>query len=132
MLAGPSSSSLLCFIFWRTRSGFFLKLHLTAQGNGFNPQQQLFSELFQVLALLAAAAIMAVIERRSILDYNLRDSRRVTFLQRICRGFCRSLPPLWLSRLGSLAALRPGGAQRIRNREIRGDLVRSVSSRWVF
>jgi membrane protease YdiL (CAAX protease family) len=55
----------------------FLKLHLMAKGNSFNPRQQLFSELFQVLALLSAAAIMAVIERRSILDYNLRGVRRV-------------------------------------------------------
>ncbi len=66
----------------------FLKLHLTARGNGFNPRQQLFSELFQVLALVAAAAIMAVIERRSILDYNLRGARRVThFLGGLIVGF---------------------------------------------
>ena len=61
-------------------SGFaflFLKLHLIRRGNAFAPQQQLFSELFQVLALLSAAAIMAVVERRRILDYNLRDARRV-------------------------------------------------------
>jgi hypothetical protein len=55
----------------------FLKLHLITKGNGVTPRQQLFSELFQVLALLSAAAIMAVIERRRILDYNLRDARRV-------------------------------------------------------
>jgi membrane protease YdiL (CAAX protease family) len=55
----------------------FLKLHLVARGNSFAPQQQFFSELFQVLALLTAAAIMAVIERRRILDYNLRGARRV-------------------------------------------------------
>lgn len=55
----------------------FLKLHLVTRGNSFAPQQQFFSELFQVLALLTAAAIMAVIERRRILDYNLRGARRV-------------------------------------------------------
>src|SRR5689334_3259240 len=55
----------------------FLKLQLTARGNGFNPRQQLFSELLQVLALLSSAAIMAVIEGRKILDYNLRGARRV-------------------------------------------------------
>ena len=55
----------------------FLKLHLTTRGNGFTPRQQLFSELLQVLAFLSSAAIMAVIEGRKILDYNLRGARRV-------------------------------------------------------
>jgi membrane protease YdiL (CAAX protease family) len=56
----------------------FLKLHLIDKGTSFNPRQQLFSELFQVLALVTAAAIMAVVERRSILDYNLRGARRIS------------------------------------------------------
>jgi len=66
----------------------FLKLHLIARGNSFTPRHQLFSELFQVLALLAAAAIMAVIERRRILDYNLRGVRRLThFFSGFAAGF---------------------------------------------
>ncbi|HMG85146.1 MAG TPA: CPBP family intramembrane glutamic endopeptidase [Terracidiphilus sp.] len=86
IFAGPQGlragwSVLIFFaLFFLLANGFgflFLKLHLTARGNSFNPRQQLFSELFQVLALLSAVAIMALIERRKILDYNLRGTRRV-------------------------------------------------------
>lgn len=55
----------------------FLKLHLIAGGNSHAPSQQVFSESFQVLALLSTMAIMAVIERRKILDYNLQGTGRL-------------------------------------------------------
>ena len=55
----------------------FASLHLVSRGGEFRPRTAIFSELFQVIALIAAMAIMAVIERRSILDYYLRGSRRV-------------------------------------------------------
>jgi len=54
----------------------FFKLHLVSKGGGFGPRQAFFGELMQVISLVAAAAIMAVIERRHILDYNLRGPRR--------------------------------------------------------
>ena len=89
----------LTFLLLNGYGFLFLKLHLTARGNGFNPRQQLFSELFQVLALLTAVAIMAVIERRSILDYNLRGTRRVTHF---CSGFVVGFAAL-SALVGSLA-----------------------------
>ena len=65
----------------------FLRLHLISRG-GFTPKTAIFSELFQVIALVAAAAIVAVIERRSILDYNLRGPRRVVlFFSGLVIGF---------------------------------------------
>jgi uncharacterized protein len=57
-------------------SALFARLHLVSRG-GFTPKNAMFSELFQVIALVAAAAVVAAIERRTILDYNLRGSRRV-------------------------------------------------------
>jgi uncharacterized protein len=55
----------------------FLKLRLIAGTNKLTPHQQFFSELFQMLGLFSAVALMALIEGRNILDYNLRGSRRV-------------------------------------------------------
>lgn len=66
----------------------FLMLHLISRGDRFTPRQQLFLELLQVLALLASASIMALIERRRILDYNLRGDRRVIhFFSGFALGF---------------------------------------------
>lgn len=66
----------------------FLKLHLISRGAGFNPRQQFFGELFQVIALIAAAAVMALIERRSILDYYLRGPSRIKhFFSGLLIGF---------------------------------------------
>ena len=60
-----------------TGLGFlFASLHLISRG-AFTPRTAIFSELFQLLALIAAAAILALIERRSLFDYNLRGPRRV-------------------------------------------------------
>jgi uncharacterized protein len=54
----------------------FVRLHLVSRG-GFTPKNAIFSEMFQLISLIAAAAIVALIERRSIFDYNLRGSRRL-------------------------------------------------------
>ena len=54
----------------------FVRLHLVSRG-GYTPKNAIFSEMFQLISLIAAAAIVALIERRSILDYNLRGSRRL-------------------------------------------------------
>jgi uncharacterized protein len=54
----------------------FARLHLVSRG-AFTPKTAIFSELFQLIALIATVAILALIERRSIFDYNLRGPRRV-------------------------------------------------------
>jgi uncharacterized protein len=65
----------------------FASLHLVSKG-AFTPKTAIFSELFQVIALVAAAAIVALIERRTILDYNLRGTRPVVrFLSGFVVGF---------------------------------------------
>jgi len=67
----------------------FSKLHLISKGNIFTPRQQFFLELLQVLALILSAAIVALIERRSILDYNLRGPHRMRhFFGGLIVGFC--------------------------------------------
>jgi membrane protease YdiL (CAAX protease family) len=55
----------------------FTALHLIQQGGAFTPSNAFFGELFQVIALVAAAAIVALIEHRSVLDYNLRGPNRI-------------------------------------------------------
>ncbi len=67
----------LLFGFMIALSSLFSHLHLVVRG-GMTPRNAFFGEIFQVIALIAAAAVVALIERRSILDYNLRGSRRVT------------------------------------------------------
>ena len=53
-----------------------------------SPVTALVSEAVSVLAILGAGALVALIERRSILDYNLRGSRRGThFLAGLATGF---------------------------------------------
>jgi membrane protease YdiL (CAAX protease family) len=65
----------------------FSSLHLITKG-AFTPKTAIFGELFQLLALLAAAGIVALLEGRSILDYNLRGSRQVVhFLSGLLIGF---------------------------------------------
>lgn len=79
---------LVLFVAFGSGFGFlFFRLHLVSRG-AFTPSSAFFGELFQVLALVAAAAVVAVIERRSILDYNLRGPRRtVHFFSGILVGF---------------------------------------------
>lgn len=65
-----------------------LKLHLISKGNNFGPRQAFFGELLQVIILVVVAWIMTLIERRSILDYNLRGPRRTWyFLSGLVVGF---------------------------------------------
>ena len=54
----------------------FARLHLISRG-AFTPRTAIFSELFQLISLVAAAALVGLIEGRTIFDYNLRGSRRV-------------------------------------------------------
>lgn len=57
--------------------GFGLaEAHLISRKAGFTPQNMFFNELDMLLALLGAAWVMTLIERRKLLDYNLRGPRR--------------------------------------------------------
>jgi uncharacterized protein len=65
-----------------------LQLHLVTKGAAFGPRQAFFGELFQVILLVLCVAIVAAIERRSILDYNLRGPSRVKhFFSGLVVGF---------------------------------------------
>jgi uncharacterized protein len=85
--------SLLIFfsIFAAIASGLgllFTKLNLLGAKGSFTPRSALFSELLPVIAMLVAALIVALIERRSIWDYNLRGPRRTAhFLSGLVAGF---------------------------------------------
>jgi uncharacterized protein len=85
--------SLLIFslVFFGVASGLgavFAKLHLLSAKGSFTPRSALYGELLPVLAMLAAGVIIALIERRSILDYNLRGPRRGShFLSGLAVGF---------------------------------------------
>src|ERR1017187_8075325 len=66
----------------------FLKLHLVGKQGGFSARAAFFGELIPVLAMLGAGAIVALIERRRILDYNLAGPRRwFHFLSGLAAGF---------------------------------------------
>lgn len=69
--------------------GFVMKrLHLLHKGNDFTPKSAFFSEFGAFVMILAAAAIVALIERRSVLDFNLRGPRRpLHFFTGLAMGF---------------------------------------------
>ncbi len=78
----------LLLLLGRTLSYVVLKLHLVTKGATFGPRQAFFGELFQVILLLLCVGIIAAIERRSILDYNLRGPNRVRhFFSGLVVGF---------------------------------------------
>ena len=64
------------------------KLHLVTRGAPFAPRQVFWSELLELLLLISCVAIVAAIERRSILDYNLRGPNRIAhFFSGVVVGF---------------------------------------------
>jgi membrane protease YdiL (CAAX protease family) len=64
------------------------ELHLVTPGGAFGPRQAFFGELFQLILLTVSVAIVAAIERRSILDFNLRGPNRVMhFFSGLVVGF---------------------------------------------
>lgn len=64
------------------------KLHLVTPGGAFGPRQAFFGELFQLILLTICVAIVAAIEHRSILDFNLRGPNRVMhFFSGLVVGF---------------------------------------------
>lgn len=65
-----------------------LHAHLLNPKAGFAPRNLFFNELSQFVALLVAATVMAFIERRRVMDYNLRGPRRSRhFFSGIVVGF---------------------------------------------
>jgi uncharacterized protein len=78
----------LVVLFVAALGALFAKTHLTNQRGDLSPQSAFFSELGGFLALLASAWIMALIERRHILDYNLRGpGRTARFTGGLAAGF---------------------------------------------
>lgn len=65
------------------------KMHLLGpRGVGFAPSRVIVGESISVLAMLGAAVIAALVERRRILDYNLTGPRRTQhFFSGIAAGF---------------------------------------------
>ncbi len=62
--------------------------HLIGHKPAFTPQFMFFNELDQLVALVAAASIMAFIERRRLWDYNLTGARRTRhFFSGLAVGF---------------------------------------------
>ena len=101
----------------------FTRLHLLVKGGGFSPSNAFFGELLQVLSLIAAAGIVALIERRSILDYNLRGPNRVRhFFSGLAIGFAA------LSAL--VGALAWGGWLHFGPVALHGSLVFKFAAVW--
>ncbi len=66
----------LLIVFMAAVSWVLMSAHLLSPKRQFTASQSLFGELDPFLAMLGAAAIVGWFERRRILDYNLRGSRR--------------------------------------------------------
>ena len=78
----------LLLLLGRILSYVVAKLHLVTPGGAFTSRQAFFGELFQLILLTICVAIVAAIERRSILDYNLRGPNRVKhFFSGLVVGF---------------------------------------------
>ena len=60
--------------------GIFNWLHLVSKKVQFAAPAEIFQELIMVLGILVGAAVIARIERRSMLDFNLRGPRRIQHL----------------------------------------------------
>ena len=79
---------LLFFIIASGLGAVFAKLNLLGAKGSFAPRSALFGELLPVLAMIASALVVARLERRSILDYNLRGTRRgIHFFSGLIVGF---------------------------------------------
>ncbi|MDE3188493.1 MAG: CPBP family intramembrane metalloprotease [Acidobacteriota bacterium] len=64
------------------------RAHLIGRKASFTATAALFGELVPFLGMLGAAAIVALVERRRFLDYNLRGPRRVPrFFEGLAAGF---------------------------------------------
>jgi uncharacterized protein len=79
----------LFILFARVIGTAFSSLHLISKGAAFTPSQGFWRELIAFLALVGAAALVALIERRrSLLEYNLLGPRRpMRFASGLATGF---------------------------------------------
>jgi membrane protease YdiL (CAAX protease family) len=78
----------LFLLFARVVGLVVVNAHLVGKGSGFDARTQFFSELVAFLAMVGAGAIVALVEHRSILDFNLRGPRRsVHFAGGLVTGF---------------------------------------------
>ncbi len=68
--------------------GAFFGLHLITEKPKFTASATIFQELVVVIGMLAGAAVVALLEGRKILDFNLRGPRRIPhFLSGLVAGF---------------------------------------------
>ena len=66
----------------------FFTANLVSDNSGYTAASMFLMELIPFLAMLAAAAIVALIEHRRIMDYNLAGSRRpLNFISGLVTGF---------------------------------------------
>ena len=78
----------LLLLLGRALSYVIAKLHLISHGGAFGPRQAFFGELIPLILLTVCVAVVAAIEHRSILDYNLRGPNRVRhFFSGLVVGF---------------------------------------------
>jgi hypothetical protein len=78
------------FILFSSAVGFvFVQFHLISKMAVFTPNEAFFEELIGFLAMVGAAALVALIERRrSLLAYNLTGTRRIPhFIGGLAAGF---------------------------------------------
>ncbi|MGO8758190.1 MAG: type II CAAX prenyl endopeptidase Rce1 family protein [Terracidiphilus sp.] len=66
----------------------FFRLHLLAPDRHFTPEESIYGELVTLFGIVCGAAVVALIERRNILDFNLRGTHRsLNFLSGLVAGF---------------------------------------------
>ena len=98
---------------------------LEVQSRELTPGPSIVQELIQVLALVAAASICALVERRRLLDYNLTGSHRLRhFLAGLAGGF------IALSALAG--ALYAGGWMRVGPASLSGAAILRYGALWGF
>lgn len=104
--------------------GFVLSAtHLVNRKAGFTPQNMFFNELDMFLGLLGAAWLMSLIERRNLLDYNLRGLHRPRhFFSGIVIGFAA------LSLL--VGSLRAGGWMHFGPVALSGGAIFAYAAIW--
>jgi membrane protease YdiL (CAAX protease family) len=80
--------TILFLLMLGTATSLFLHKVLHAKTGNLTPATMIVGGLIEVLAILGAGAIIALVERRRILDYNLTGPRRfVHFLGGLAAGF---------------------------------------------
>jgi uncharacterized protein len=112
------------FYFFRLAIGtIFYAANLVSEQYDYSATSMLMLELVPFLAMLAAGIILAVLERRSILDFNLRGPRRAShFVSGLAAGF------IALSALVGILDL--GGWLRFGSPELAGAAILRYAALW--